>query len=76
MSVQQFGCVLLISCVADLLKNVTEFQAEVKKLLEPTDEKQTIPDLEVVQKHLERGATFGIDLPEIVRLKTVNNNCR
>lgn len=58
--------------VPDLLKNVTEFQAEVKKLLDPADEKETIPELEVLQKHLERGASFGIDLPEIVRLKTVS----
>lgn len=57
---------------AELFKNVSEFQKEVRLLLEPIDENQSIPDLEVLQKSLERGATFGIDLPEIGRLKLVS----
>lgn len=57
----------------DLFKNVTEFQKEAKSLLEPRDENQSIPELEVLQKCLERGATFGIDLPEIARLKLVSD---
>ncbi|EFX69009.1 hypothetical protein DAPPUDRAFT_301194 [Daphnia pulex] len=55
--------------IYELFKNVSEFQKEVRLLLEPIDENQSIPDLEVLQKSLERGATFGIDLPEIGRLK-------
>ena len=56
-----------------MFKNVTEFQKEAKLLLEPQDENQSIPELEVLQKSLERGATFGIDLPEIARLKLVSD---
>jgi hypothetical protein len=56
----------------ELFKNVSEFQKEVRILLEPVDESQSIPELEVLQKSLERGATFGIDLPEIGRLKLVS----
>lgn len=56
----------------ELYDNVTEFQKEAKLLLEPKDENQSIPELEVLQKCLERGATFGIDLPEISRLKLVS----
>ena len=56
-----------------MFKNVTEFQKEAKLLLEPQDEHQSIPELEVLQKSLERGATFGIDLPEIARLKLVSD---
>ena len=51
---------------------MTGFQAEAKQLLEPTNDVNTIPELEVLQKCLERGATFGIDLPEIARLKLVS----
>ena len=57
----------------ELFKNVSEFQKEARLLLEPIDENQSIPDLEVLQKCLERGATFGIDLPEIGRLKLVSS---
>jgi hypothetical protein len=57
----------------ELFKNVSEFQKEARLLLEPIDENQYIPDLEVLQKCLERGATFGIDLPEIGRLKLVSS---
>ena len=56
-----------------MFKNVTEFQKEAKLLLEPQDENHSIPELEVLQKSLERGATFGIDLPEIARLKLVSD---
>ena len=56
-----------------LLTNVTEFQAQAKELLEPQGDKaETIPELELLQKCLERGASYGIDLPEIGRLKQVN----
>jgi len=50
---------------------VTEFQKEAKELLEPKDDEQSIVQLDVLQKCLERGAAFGIDLPEIARLKLV-----
>ena len=55
----------------DLLNKVTEFQKEAKELLEPKDDEQSIVQLDVLQKCLERGAAFGIDLPEIARLKLV-----
>ena len=51
---------------------MTDFQAEAKQLLEPIGDVNIIPELEVLQKCLERGATFGIDLPEIARLKLVS----
>lgn len=50
---------------------MTEFQKEAKELLEPKDDEQSIVQLDVLQKCLERGAAFGIDLPEIARLKLV-----
>lgn len=50
---------------------MTEYQKEAKSLLEPKDGTESIPELEVLQKTLEKGATFGIDLPEISRLKQV-----
>lgn len=52
---------------------MTEFQKEAKLLLDPKDDEFRIADLEELQKTLERGATFGIDLPEISRLKLVRN---
>uniref|UniRef100_A0A0P5I956 [histone H3]-trimethyl-L-lysine(4) demethylase n=1 Tax=Daphnia magna TaxID=35525 RepID=A0A0P5I956_9CRUS len=55
--------------IHELFKNVTEFQKEARLLLEPLVDTQSIPELEVLQKCLERGATLGIDLPEIARLK-------
>lgn len=61
----------LIFYDAELFKNVTEYQKEAKSLLEPKDGTESIPELEVLQKTLEKGATFGIDLPEISRLKQV-----
>lgn len=62
----------LLLIPTELYENVTEFQKEAKLLLDPKDENQSIPELEVLQKCLERGATFGIDLPEISRLKLVS----
>lgn len=61
-----------ISVLLELFKNVTEFQKEARLLLEPLVDTQSIPELEVLQKCLERGATLGIDLPEIARLKLVS----
>ena len=71
---QQLPCQLAEApAIYELLTNVTEFQAQAKELLEPQGDKaETIPELELLQKCLERGASYGIDLPEIGRLKQVN----
>lgn len=58
--------------VTDLLDKVTEFQKEAKQLLEPKDDEHSIAELSVLQETLERGAGYGIDLPEIARLKLVS----
>jgi len=55
----------------ELLKNVTEFRKKASELLEPLNDKESIPDLESLKECLEAGAAFGIDLPEIGRLKLV-----
>lgn len=57
----------------ELLKNVTQFQTEAKELLEPKEDSELIVSLSLLQKCLERGATYGIELPEIGRLKQVSN---
>ena len=49
-----------------------EFRKRAGELLEPIDDKESIPDLESLKECLEIGATFGIDLPEIGRLKLVS----
>ena len=58
---------------SELLKNVTQFQTEAKELLEPKGDSESIVSLALLQKCLERGATYGIELPEIGRLKQVRN---
>ena len=57
---------------SELLKNVTEFRKKAGDLLEPPNDKESIPDLESLKECLEVGAAFGIDLPEIGRLKLVS----
>ena len=76
MFVQQLPCQLAEApAIYEMLTNVTEFQAQARELLEPQGDKaETIPELELLQKCLERGASYGIDLPEIGRLKQVNSS--
>ena len=51
---------------------MAEFQGEAKRLLEPAEgQPPSIPQLQALQACLERGAAYGIPLPEIARLKQV-----
>jgi len=67
---QQLPCKLPETpSICELLKNVTEFRKKAADLLEPPNDKESIPDLESLKECLEVGAAFAIDLPEIGRLK-------
>ena len=59
--------------LVELLKNVTDFQTEAKCLLDAKSA-ESIPEASVLQKSLEKGAAFGIELAEVSHLKQVSRH--
>ena len=59
----------LLSILQDLLNRVLEFREEAQEALDAET-----PDSEQVEGLIEFGIGLDVDLPEIPKLKQVNNN--